>query len=217
MSDLRVKICGLRESAHCRVAIEAGAAYLGFVFFPPSPRAVTAEEAAALALETPPGVAKVGLFVDPADATLEEVLTLCPLDMIQLHGSETPERVAAVRARFGLPVMKALPIAEPPDVERIAAYEPVADQILCDAKPKPDAAVPGGAGEAFDWSLLAGRRWSRPWMLAGGLTADNLADAARQSGAQQVDVSSGVESRRGEKDAALIRAFLGAAKGFDGH
>ena len=207
-----MKICGLRESAHCRAAVEAGAAYLGFVFFPPSPRAVTAEKAAELAIETPPGVAKVGLFVDPTEAAIEAVLTVCPLDIIQLHGGETPAQVAALRARFGLPVMKALPIADLADVPRIAAYEPVADQILCDAKPKPGASVPGGAGEAFDWSLLAGRRWSRPWMLAGGLTADTLAEAVRQSGADQLDVSSGVEIRRGEKDEGLIRAFLHAAK-----
>lgn len=208
---LAVKICGLKEAEHCRAAVEAGARYLGFVFFPPSPRAVSPEQAAALCLEAPPGVAKVGLFVDPDDALLRETLAVCPLDMIQLHGEEPPERVAAVRAAYGLPVMKAVPIAEAADVERIELYEGVADQILCDAKPKPDATVPGGAGVAFDWSLVAGRRWRAPWMLAGGLTAETLAEAVRQSGARQLDVSSGVERERGVKDEGLIRAFLEAA------
>lgn len=212
---LRVKICGLRTAEHARVAAEAGAAYLGFVFHEPSPRGVTPQEASILARAAPLGVAKVGLFVDPDDATLQATLAACPLDMIQLHGSETPARVAAVRAAFGLPVMKALPIAEGEDVARIEAYEGVADQILCDAKPAPGSSVPGGAGVAFDWALLAGRRWRRPWMLAGGLRAETLAEAAAISGAAQVDVSSGVEIRRGEKDATLIRSFLTAAAAFE--
>ena len=209
---LRVKICGLRERGHVVAAAEAGAAYLGFVFFPPSPRAISPQQAAALCAESPPGLAKVGLFVDPDDDSLQKTLDLCPLDMIQLHGRETPRRVAELRARFSLPVMKALPIADSSDVARIADFEGVADQILCDAKPAPDAAAPGGAGVAFDWSLVAGRNWTRPWMLAGGLTAETLAEAVRVSGAGQVDVSSGVESRRGEKDEALIRGFMAAAR-----
>ena len=212
MTGLRVKICGLREAAHCRAAVEAGAAYLGFVFFPPSPRAVSPEAAASLALEAPPGVAKVGLFVDPEDSVLAATLSACPLDFIQLHGEETPERVAAVRKAFGLPVMKALPIASAEDVARISAYEGAADQILCDAKPQPGAAVPGGAGQSFDWSLLSGRRWARPWMLAGGLTAETLPEAVRRTGALQVDVSSGVERVRVRKDEGMIRAFLAAAQ-----
>ncbi|MEL6978778.1 MAG: phosphoribosylanthranilate isomerase [Pseudomonadota bacterium] len=208
---LRVKICGLRRPEHVRAAVEGGAAYLGFVFFAASPRSVSAETAATLCAEAPAGVARVGLFVDPDDAMLQKTLDLCPLDMIQLHGAETPTRVAETRSRFRLPVMKALPIAGPEDVARIDAYEGVADQILCDAKPKPGAAVPGGAGEAFDWALLAGRRWRKPWLLAGGLRPETVADAAAISGASQVDVSSGVEARRGEKDEGLIRAFLAAA------
>lgn len=214
-NGLRVKICGLREPAHCRAAVEGGAAYLGFVFFAPSPRAVAPSIAAELGREAPAGLARVGLFVDPDDLLLGETLAQCPLDMIQLHGEETPERVAEVRAAYGLPVIKALPIAEPSDVERIARYEGVADQILCDAKPAPGAVAPGGAGVAFDWPLLAGRNWSVPWMLAGGLTPETLAGAVRQSGARQLDVSSGVEIRRGEKDEALIRAFLAAAAAVD--
>lgn len=211
-SGLRVKICGLSTPDSVAASIDAGAGYLGFVFFPPSPRGVTPDQAAALAAPVPPGLAKVGLFVDAEDAFLEDVLARCPLDMLQLHGSESPARAAEIRARFGLPVMKALPIAEPADVEAIAAYEGVADQILCDAKPRPDAALPGGGGHAFDWRLLAGRRWTKPWMLAGGLTAETLAEAVAVSGARQVDVSSGVESSRGVKDAGLIQDFLKAAK-----
>lgn len=212
---LGVKICGLREAAHVRAAVEGGAAYLGFVFFEASPRHVTPQQAAALGAEAPPGVAKVGLFVDPTDERLERTLDVCPLDILQLHGAETAERVAAIRARHGLPVMKALPIGDPDDVARIAEYEGVADLILCDAKPRPGATLPGGSGEAFDWALLAGRAWRRPWLLAGGLTAETLAAAAEAGGAKQVDVSSGVEIRRGEKDAALIKAFLEAAQAIE--
>lgn len=208
---LRAKICGLTEAAHVRAAAEGGAAYVGFVFFAASPRTLTPEAAASLSAEAPPGVAKVGLFVDPSDAALAVTLARCPLDMIQLHGTEPPRRVAEVREATGLPVMKALPIAGAEDVARIEAYEGVADQLLCDAKPKPGAAVPGGAGEAFDWALLAGRVWRRPWLLAGGLRAETVAEAAAISGASQVDVSSGVERARGVKDEDMIRAFLAAA------
>lgn len=192
-------------------AVDAGAAYLGFVFFPKSPRHVTPAEAAALALPVPPGVAKVGLVVDADDGLLDAITAQVPLDMIQLHGSESPARVQAVRARFGLPVMKAVGIAGPGDLEDLAAQARVADQILVDAKVPKDAALPGGNGLSFDWRLLAGRRWPVPWMLAGGLTAANVGEAAGLTGARQVDVSSGVESAPGVKDPALIRAFLAAA------
>ena len=192
-------------------AVDAGAAYLGFVFFPKSPRHVTPAEAAALALPVPPGVAKVGLVVDADDGLLDAITAQVPLDMIQLHGSESPARVQAVRARFGLPVMKAVGIAGPGDLEDLAAQARVADQILVDAKVPKDASLPGGNGLSFDWRLLAGRRWPVPWMLAGGLTAANVGEAAGLTGARQVDVSSGVESAPGVKDPALIRAFLAAA------
>jgi phosphoribosylanthranilate isomerase len=208
---LRVKICGLRTPATVAAAVDAGAAYLGFVFFPKSPRHVTPAEAAALALPVPPGVAKVGLVVDADDGLLDAITAQVPLDMIQLHGSESPARVQAVRARFGLPVMKAVGIAGPGDLEDLAAQARVADQILVDAKVPKDAALPGGNGLSFDWRLLAGRRWPVPWMLAGGLTAANVGEAAGLTGARQVDVSSGVESAPGVKDPALIRAFLAAA------
>ncbi|AOZ70015.1 N-(5'-phosphoribosyl)anthranilate isomerase [Rhodobacter xanthinilyticus] len=210
---VRVKICGLTEPAHVAAAAEAGAGYLGFVFFPKSPRNVSIAQARGLALEAPFGVAKVGLVVNPSDAELDAILAEVPLDMVQLHGAETPERVAEIRARVGLPVMKAVGVAEAGDLARLPAYEAVADQILVDAKAPKGADLPGGNGLAFDWRLIAGREWARPWMLAGGLTPANVAQAVRLTGAAQVDVSSGVENAPGVKDAGLIRAFIAAAQG----
>lgn len=210
--DIRVKICGLKESAHVAAAVAAGANYVGFVFFPKSPRNLTHAEAAALALAVPPGIAKVALTVDADDAALDALLAAVPLDMLQLHGRETPERVAAVRARYGLPVMKAVGVATEADLAALDIYAEVADQILVDAKAPPGAALPGGNGLAFDWRLIAGREWARPWMLAGGLTPDNVGEAVRLTGARQVDVSSGVESAPGVKDAGKIAAFVAAAR-----
>ena len=210
--DVRVKICGLREEAHVAAAVDAGARYVGFVFFAKSPRNVTVELAARLAATVPPGVAKVALVVDATDADLDAIVAAVPLDMLQLHGNESPDRVAEIRARYGLPVMKAVGIAGPEDVEKIALYGKVADQILVDAKAPKGAAVPGGNGLAFDWTLIARKYWPCPWMLAGGLTPDNVAEAIRLTGARQVDVSSGVELAPGVKDAGLIRAFVAAAQ-----
>jgi len=207
----RVKICGLTEAAHVEAAAEAGATYMGFVFFPRSPRNLSLPRAAALALQVPMGVAKVALVVDAEDAALDALVQAVPLDMLQLHGHESPARVAEIRARYGLPVMKAVGIAEAADLAAIASYEQVADQILVDAKPPKGAALPGGNGLAFDWRLIAGRDWDRPWMLAGGLTPANVAEAVRLTGARQVDVSSGVESAPGIKDPAAIAAFIAAA------
>ncbi len=207
----RVKICGLRTPQDVAVAAEAGAAYIGLVFFARSPRSVTPETARALAWAAPPGVAKVALVVDATDAEIDAITGTVPLDMLQLHGAETPERVAALRARTGLPVMKALGLATADDLPRIADFEAVADQILVDAKAPKDAVLPGGNGLAFDWRLVAGRTWRRPWMLAGGLTPATVAEAIRLTGARQVDVSSGVESAPGVKDGELIRAFVTAA------
>lgn len=191
-------------------AIEAGAAYIGFVFFEKSPRAVSPETARDVAAAAPLGLAKVALMVDPDDAQLAAVTAAVPLDMIQLHGSESPARVAEVRARTGLPVMKALGLRDADDVAAISAYEDVADQVLVDAKPPKGADLPGGNGVGFDWTLIAGRTWRRPWMLAGGLTPENVAEAVRLTGARQVDVSSGVESAPGIKDSARIEAFCAA-------
>ena len=210
--DVRVKICGLREEAHVAAAVEAGARYVGFVFFAKSPRNMTVETAARLAATVPPGVAKVALVVDATDAELDAMVAAVPLDMLQLHGNESPDRVAGIRARFGLPVMKAVGIAGPEDVEKIALYGKVADQILVDAKAPKGAAVPGGNGLSFDWTLIARKYWPCPWMLAGGLTPDNVAEAIRLTGARQVDVSSGVELAPGVKDAGLIRAFVATAQ-----
>ena len=212
MADVRVKICGLRTPADVTAVARAGAAYAGFVFFAKSPRNVTLPEARLAALAAPPGLAKVALTVDADDATLDAIVEAVPLDMLQLHGRESPDRVAQVRARYRLPVMKAIGLADESDLPAIFAFSTVADQILIDAKPPRGADLPGGNGLAFDWRLLAGRRWLRPWMLAGGLTAENVAEAVRLTGARQVDVSSGVESAPGVKDAARIAAFVAAAQ-----
>ena len=207
----RVKICGLRDAASVATAVEAGARYLGFVFFAKSPRNIAVAQARDLAVEVPMGVAKVALVVNATDAELAEIVETVPLDMLQLHGAETPARVAEIRARFGLPVMKSIGVAEAADLAQIPGYEAVADQILLDAKAPKGAVLPGGNGLAFDWRLVKDHKFSKPWMLAGGLTPENVAEAVRLTGALQVDVSSGVESSAGVKDAALIRAFLRAA------
>lgn len=205
-----MKICGLRRLEEVAVVAAAGAAYMGLVFYPKSPRALSLEAARPLALAAPPGLAKVALVVDPSDAVLEALCAALPLDMIQLHGSESPARVAEIRARFGLPVMKALGVASEADLAPLLDYSLVADQLLLDAKPAPGADRPGGNGQAFDWRMLKGRHWLKPWMLAGGLRPENVAEAVRLSGARQVDVSSGVESAPGVKDEGLIRAFMAA-------
>ncbi|MBY5934257.1 phosphoribosylanthranilate isomerase [Tateyamaria omphalii] len=212
MSDVSVKICGLGRPDHVAAAVEAGAKYIGLVFFPKSPRNISIEDARALALEVPVGVAKVALVVNPDDAFLDELVAHVPLDMFQLHGSETPERVAEIKARYGLPVMKAVGVADADDLPAIDAYVRVADQILVDAKPPKNADLPGGNGLTFDWRLISGRRWPVPWMLAGGLTAENVAEAVALTGARQVDISSGVEAAPGEKDANLIRDFMAAVQ-----
>lgn len=218
MSDLskaasarvRVKICGLRDLGTLEAAARAGAAYAGFMFYPRSPRHLGWAEAAALGGLAPPGLCKVGVVVDPDDATLDALAAL-PLDMVQLHGHEEPARVAEIRRRLGLPVMKVLGIATAEDVARLPAYEAVADQILCDTKPSAGP-LPGGTGLTFDWRLLAGRRWRRPWMLAGGLTVANVAEAVHLTGVRQVDVSSGVEDAPGVKNPDRIAAFVAAAQ-----
>jgi len=212
--DIAIKFCGLTRPQDVHAAASAGARYVGFVFFPRSPRNVTLEAARALALEVPPGIAKVALTVDAGDAALDALTGAVPLDMLQLHGHEGPERVAEVRARHGLPVMKALGVAEVADLAQIDVYSDVADQLLIDAKPPGGADLPGGNGLAFDWRLLAGRKyWTKPWMLAGGLTPDNVAEAVRLTGARQVDVSSGVEAAPGVKDAGRMAAFAQALSG----
>ncbi len=212
MSGIRVKICGLTRSEDVAAAATAGAAYVGFVFYGKSPRNLSHAQAAALAAEVPPGLCKVALVVDPEDDALDALLAAVPIDMLQLHGRESPERVASLRAAFGLPVMKAIGVAGEADLAALDEHARAADQLLVDAKPPEGATRPGGNAVAFDWRLIAGRRWTVPWMLAGGLTPDNVAEAIRLTGARQVDASSGVESAPGVKDRGLIEAFCRAAR-----
>jgi len=211
---MRVKICGLTSAAAAAQAVAAGAAYLGFNFYPPSPRSLDFVAARSIVAGVPAGVIRVALVVDAGDSLLDELLAAMAVDMLQLHGSESPARVSEIRARWGLPVMKAVGVRDAADVAAIADYETVADQLLIDAKPPRQGAgyLPGGNALSFDWRLIAGRRWTRPWMLAGGLTAENVGDAIRLTGAEQVDVSSGVESAPGVKDPDKVTAFIRAAE-----
>lgn len=210
---MRVKICGLTRGPDVDAAVAAGAAYVGFVLFPKSPRAVTPAAARELASRPPPGVAKVALTVDASDAEIDAIFDTVPIDLIQLHGAETPERVAAVRARFGLPVIKAVGVRTAADVAALDAHAAVTDMLLVDAKPPEGADRPGGHGLPFDWRLVAHRRWPVPWLLAGGLSPANVAEAAALTGAPQVDVSSGVEIAPGVKDNDKMVAFVAAAQG----
>lgn len=209
---MQVKICGLRSRGDLAAAAAAGAAYGGLVFFPPSPRHVSAADLRWIAAgPRPEGLKLVALTVDAADAEIEAVLEAIPIDILQLHGGESPERAAALRDRFGLPVMKAVGVAEEGDLDGLPDYADAVDMFLIDARPVPGAALPGGNGVAFDWRLIRDVAWPRPWMLAGGLTPDNVAEAIRLTGAERVDVSSGVEKARGVKDPARMTAFVRAA------
>ncbi len=213
MPDVSVKICGLTAPDHVRAAVDAGPRYLGFNFFAKSPRYVSPQQAAALVSHVPAGVAKVALVVNASDEVLDDITQNAPFDILQLHGGESIERVQEIKDRYGLPVMKVIGVADEADLAAIDAFSDVADQLLIDAKPPKNAVLPGGNGLAFDWRLLAGRKyWRKPWLLAGGLTPDNVAEAIRMTGARQVDVASGVESAPGVKDAALMKAFIDATK-----
>jgi phosphoribosylanthranilate isomerase len=211
--SVKAKICGLSTEEAVLAAVDGGASYVGFVFYPPSPRSVSPTRAAQLCASVPEGVRRVALFVDADDAAIRDALDAAPIDLLQFHGRETPARIAEVKTRFNRPVMKAIPIAAAEDAITARAYEDTADMLLFDAKPprRPDA-LPGGNGLAFDWRLIAGQRWRLPWMLSGGLTAELLPEAVRISGATMVDVSSGVERRPGDKDPAKITEFLEAAR-----
>ncbi len=209
----RVKICGINTAEAMAAALEARADLVGLVFFPPSPRSVTLEEAAPLADYARGNAAIVALVVDADDTLIDHIVTAINPDLLQLHGNETPERAADIRNRFGKPVMKAIKVATREDAMAALAYREVVDLVLFDAKPPKDADRPGGHGVAFDWSLLADVRGTIAFMLSGGLTPINVADAVRATGATVVDVSSGVESAPGVKDPGLIRAFIRAAKG----
>ena len=204
------KICGLNHPAAVSAAVAGGASHVGFVFYPPSPRAIDPLKGASLAAGVPAGVVKVGLFVDASDEDIARTLAEAKLDMLQLHGDETPRRVKDVRRKFGKPVMKALRVASAADIAAADEYLPAVDWLLFDAKPPPEmkGALPWGNAISFDWSLIAGRSWSKPWMLSGGLNLGNLADAVRTTGATTVDVSSGVEDSPGRKNPEKIAAFL---------
>ncbi len=208
---VEAKICGLSTAETLDAAVAAGARFVGFVTYPRSPRHVASNDVLrALGARVPKGVIRTGLFVDPGDALLDERLATGAIDLLQLHGEETPERVAAIKARTCKAVMKVIKVGEASDIERgIAAYAGVADRLMFDVA---GGTLPGGNATAFDWTFLSGRTVPLPWLLAGGLTPDNVAEAVRVTGAPTVDVSSGVESSRGVKSVELIRAFLDRVK-----
>lgn len=210
--SIDIKICGINDVAAMEAAVDHGARYVGLVFYPPSPRNVTPETAQYLTTLVPPLVTTVGLFVDPKDEDILRVLQDVPLGMIQLHGDEPPKRIKSIKGLTGLPVMKAIKISTAEDLEKIPAYEEVADYLLFDAKSLENGALPGGNAKAFDWSILQGQKFAKPWMLAGGLNAQNLAEAVRITGAKIVDTSSGVEDRPGHKNVKKIIEFLAVGK-----
>ncbi len=209
---MQVKICGVRTPAALAAAHAGHARFIGFNFYPPSPRFISPMLARELSWQVPTGLRVVGLFVNPADDLLDEIKSLVSLDMIQLHGEEPPSRVAALRARTGLKVIKAVPVRTREDVLGAAAYDQAADWLLFDTKPPVGVtALPGGTGQRFDWSLLQDFRSPLPWLLAGGLAADNLAEARQHTGAMAFDVASGVEDRPGHQDPLKIKEFLAVA------
>ena len=207
----KIKICGVTTAEALDATIAARADYVGFNFYPPSPRYLAPRDAASLGQRAAGRIRRVGLFVDAGDEAIAEAVAAADLDVLQLHGEEPPERAARLRARFGLPVWKVIPVAGASDVSRAAAYRDAADFILFDAK-TPKGTLPGGMGLSFDWSLLAADKGALPWGLAGGLTPDNVAEAIRATDAPLVDTASGVESAPGVKDRARITAFCAAAR-----
>lgn len=210
--DVQVKICGITTGAAADAAVKARADFAGLVFHRNSPRYVDPHRAAALSMRLKARLRLVALLADAGDEEIAGVVTVAKPDLLQLHGKETPARVGAIRSRFSVPVIKAFPIAEAGDFAAVTAYSDAADMFLFDAKAPQSAARPGGHGAAFDWLLLRGRTFARPWLLAGGLNPENVARAIAVSGAIAVDVSSGVESSPGTKDPELIRAFVEAAR-----
>ena len=210
--DLTVKICGLRTPETLHAAIEAGADWVGFVFFPKSPRHVSLDEARALGPLVAGRAQKVALLVDAPDAMIADVIAALQPDFLQLHGHETPERVGEIKQRFGVPLIKAVGIAGQDDLIQARAYESVVDWMLYDAKPPKQAVLPGGNGVSFDWTFLKEAGKQHHFMLSGGLDADNVANALAITGAAGVDVSSGVESAPGIKDTKRIKAFMAAVR-----
>jgi len=212
--SVSVKICGLRTLPALQTAIEAGATYIGFVFFDRSPRNITTEQAASLAREIPKPTIKTGVFVNPDNAQLSHILKHVPLDLIQLHGTESPDRLQEIKDLFRIPVMKAITISGPDDLTQAKRYDPIADMLLFDAKATASCknSLPGGNGISFDWQLLKGIEWQIPWMLSGGLNIGNIQQAIRISGAKIVDISSGIEKHPGEKSLTKIREFMSKVK-----
>jgi len=210
----KAKICGLSTEETVQTAIKAGASYIGFVFFPKSPRNVSVDTAARLAEIAGDKVLKAGVFVNPTDELLKNVIQDVGIDLIQLHGSETVDRIKFIRKNFDKKVMKAISVAGEDDIKKAHDYENVVDMLLFDAKPPADldGALPGGNGLAFDWKLIAGYQWPIPWMLSGGLNENNVLEAIEISGAKIVDVSSGLEITPGNKDINKINAFLKVLK-----
>lgn len=209
-TTVNTKICGVTPRTDLDALAYSTAWRVGLVFYPPSPRNLSVEEALSIAGRLPIRIGRVGVFVDPSNDLIDAVTQQVPLNAIQLHGNETPERVTEIGQRVGIQIVKAIPVERAEDIDRAAVYEPVVNWLMFDAKTPADADRPGGMGLSFDWRLLAGRSWRRPWILSGGLTPDNVAEAIRVSGAEYVDVSSGVESAPGVKDSALIQSFLTA-------
>jgi phosphoribosylanthranilate isomerase len=209
---VKTKICGISTPEAVTAALDGGAGWLGFMFFAKSPRNLAPDAAARLAQPVRGQARIVAVLVDPDDGEVDRVAQVLKPDLIQLHGAETPARARAIGVRAGAGIIKALPVSEASDLARAGEYESVVEHLMFEGRPAPDADRPGGGGQAFDWTLLAGRSFQRPWFLAGGLDPWNLSEAVQQSGAPLVDVSSGVERGPGLKDPALIRAFLDAAK-----
>jgi phosphoribosylanthranilate isomerase len=209
----KAKICGVSTPEAVAAALDGGAAFVGFMFFPKSPRNIAPEAAARL---SPPirarGSKAVAVMVDPSDAEIDAVVSGLSPDLIQLHGKESPARVREIAQRTGRGIVKVLPVSEPSDVDAAKVYEPVVEHLMFETKPPKGADRPGGLGVTFDWTLLQGRRFERPWFLAGGLNPWNVAEAVQVSGAPLLDVSSGVERGPGLKDPALIQAFLDAVR-----
>ncbi len=207
--SVQTKICGIKTPEALSAAVDGGARFVGFVFYPPSPRHVAIDTAKELALMLPTGVRSIGLFVDPTDEQLHTVLGHVQIDMIQLHGHETVERVAEIKAKYAMPIIKAFPVQVEEDIDRAKGYVDVVDWFLFDAK-SVDPNMPGGTGNSFDWSLLSVCVFDKPWMLSGGLNPENVSEALSDLKPNAVDVSSGIESARGVKDESKIRAFLAA-------
>ncbi len=207
-----VKICGISEAIHAEAAADAGATYLGFIFFEPSPRNLTISDAEALGAKLPQGPKRVGVFVNAHQELIEQAVNALKLDIIQLHGRETPLETAFIKERLHLPVMKAIAVSAEADLAKAAPYLPYVDRILFDAKPPKGAVLPGGNAVSFPWHILKGKNLPYNWMMAGGLTPQNAFDAVTASGANALDVSSGVETAPGKKSTSLIQAFLSAVK-----